>query len=195
MEAAEGKAAAYKEVIEFEDANNFEQNGQNYIDSSMFHGYSGSGYVYLVSGWSEVNFNIPQSGDYKITVVTNADSYKENWWYLDETQSGALLTSGNQWEPYTVTSYLSAGWHKFGVSAEWGYTALDYCVIESASGGSIVPEGRSMYVKDGRLYDADGDDFIMRGVNVAHAWYTDKTWTSINAIADRRCKLCTCGSR
>lgn len=185
VEAAEGKAAAYKEVIEFEDANNFEQNGQNYIDSSMFHGYSGSGYVYLVSGWSEVNFNIPQSGDYKITVVTNADSYKENWWYLDETQSGALLTSGNQWEPYTVTSYLSAGWHKFGVSAEWGYTALDYCVIESASGGSIVPEGRSMYVKDGRLYDADGDDFIMRGVNVAHAWYTDKTWTSINAIADR----------
>ena len=61
VEAAEGKAAAYKEVIEFEDANNFEQNGQNYIDSSMFHGYSGSGYVYLVSGWSEVNFNIPQS--------------------------------------------------------------------------------------------------------------------------------------
>ena len=32
-EAAESKAGGnYKEVIEFEDANNFEQNGDNYID-------------------------------------------------------------------------------------------------------------------------------------------------------------------
>ena len=186
VQAAESKAGGnYKEVIEFEDANNFEQNGDNYIDSYMFSGYSGSGYLYLVSGWGEVNFNVPQDGEYRITVVTNADAYKENWWYLDESDSGALLTTGNQWEQYAVTSYLSAGWHKFGVSAEWGYTALDYCIIELVSGGSDLPDGRSMYVKNGRLYDADGDDFMMRGVNVAHAWYTDNTWTSINAIADR----------
>ena len=40
-----------------------------------------------------------------------------------------------------------------------------------------------MYVKNGKLYDGNGNEFIMRGVNVAHAWYTGKTETSINAIA------------
>lgn len=37
----------YQTRIEFEDANRYEQNGRNRIDSSMFSGYSGSGYVYL----------------------------------------------------------------------------------------------------------------------------------------------------
>lgn len=178
----------YKEVIEFEDANRFEQNGSNYIDSSMFSGYSGSGYLYLVSGWGEVNFDVPQNGEYRITIVSNADCYKENWLYLDDTGVGVLKTNGNQWEEHTVTSYLSAGSHKFGVSTGWGYVALDYCVIEAVSkddpNPTPNPDGSGMYVRDGKLYAANGREFIMRGVNVAHAWYTGYTQTSINAIAD-----------
>ena len=42
-----------------------------------------------------------------------------------------------------------------------------------------------MYVRNGNLYDADGNEFLMRGINVAHAWYPNETQTSINAIADR----------
>ncbi|RAZ45168.1 glycoside hydrolase family 5 protein, partial [Klebsiella oxytoca] len=42
-----------------------------------------------------------------------------------------------------------------------------------------------MYVSNGRLYNAYGKEFVMRGVNVAHAWYPGETQTSINAIADR----------
>lgn len=56
----------YQTRIEFEDANRYEQNGRNRIDSSMFSGYSGSGYVYLEQGWGEVNFTVPKDGDYKI---------------------------------------------------------------------------------------------------------------------------------
>ena len=36
---------------EFEYANRYEQNGQNRIENSTFPGYSGSGYLYLESGW------------------------------------------------------------------------------------------------------------------------------------------------
>lgn len=36
-------------------------------------------------------------------------------------------------------------------------------------------EGKGMYVKNGKLYDGNGNEFLMRGVNVAHAWYTGKT--------------------
>ncbi|NHD16076.1 glycoside hydrolase family 5 protein [Actinopolyspora sp. BKK1] len=30
------------------------------------------------------------------------------------------------------------------------------------------------HVQDGRLYDANGNEFVMRGVNHAHAWYPDE---------------------
>ncbi len=197
--SSESTGASIASRYEFENANIYEQNGQNRIDSS-FSGYSGNGYLYLVSGWGEVKFNVDQAREYKITIVTNADSYKENYLYLDDNGVGTLQTSGNQWEAYTVTSYLSAGTHKLGVSTSWGYTALDYMMVEPVSGsigsgssdssnqgGNNDNQGiqtNGMYVSGGKLYAANGREFIMRGVNVAHAWYPDQTYTSINAIAD-----------
>ncbi len=70
----------------------------------------------------EVSFSVATSGNYRITIVTNADSYKENFLYLDENSAGTLRTSGNKWEAFTQTVYLTAGEHKYGVSADWGYT-------------------------------------------------------------------------
>lgn len=214
--------------VEFEDAKCYEENGRNRIASDLFSGYSGSGYLYLEAGWGEVSFTVPKDGEYRITLVTNADSYKENWLYLDEAGAGTLYTGGNSWEKYTEEYTLGAGTHKFGVSANWGYTALDYVVVEAVDTGSTetpqptvqpteapkptteptatpeptvtptptatpepteVPgggesQGNGMYVKEGRLYDGNGNEFIMRGINVAHAWYTGYTETSIEAVAD-----------
>ena len=62
-----------------------------------------------------------------------------------------------------------------------GYTALDYVIVEPES----ISSTNGMYVRNGKLYDADGNEFLMRGINVAHAWYPNETQTSINAIADR----------
>ena len=45
---------------------------------------------------------------------------------------------------------------------------------------SIKSEG--IHVKGSKLYDGDGNEFIFRGVNLAHAWYQDKTKFSINEI-------------
>lgn len=112
-------ATTFQTKIEFEKANRFEQNGRNRIDKSLFSGYSGDGYVYLEAGWGEVNFTVPQDGNYKITIATNADSYKENWLYLDDNGAGTLKTSGNKWQTDTQTVYLTKGTHKFGVSANW----------------------------------------------------------------------------
>lgn len=193
----------FQTKIEFEKANRFESNGSNKIANDQFSGYSGSGYLYLVSGWGEVNFTVPADGEYKITIASNADSYKENWLYLDNDGAGALKTSGNKWQEDTYTFTLKKGTHKFGVSSSWGYTALDYVKVEAVSKSTdkpstgdtdkpgtgetekpdAKPQGNGMYVKNGKLYDGNGNEFIMRGVNVAHAWYTGKTETSINAIA------------
>lgn len=40
------------------------------------------------------------------------------------------------------------------------------------------------YVEDGKVYDANGNEFIMRGVNHAHTWYKDELDTALSGIAD-----------
>lgn len=40
------------------------------------------------------------------------------------------------------------------------------------------------YVSGSKLYDANGNEFLMRGINHAHAWYKGQEGTSIPAIAN-----------
>lgn len=190
-------------VYEFEDANSFSSDSGNKIAHDTFPGYSGSGYVYLTSGWAEVRFTVPSDGKYEITIASTSDQHKENWLYLDDEAVGTLETESNSWGTVSNTYTLSKGTHKFGVSSSWGYVALDYVKVKAVSTpttsvaptatASVAPTptptttgstGKGMYVKNTRLYDGNGNEFIMRGINIAHAWYTDKTDTSIKAVAD-----------
>lgn len=43
---------------------------------------------------------------------------------------------------------------------------------------------KGFYVNGTSIYDANGNEFIMRGINVAHAWYSSYTESSLKAIAD-----------
>lgn len=43
---------------------------------------------------------------------------------------------------------------------------------------------KGFYVSGTSICDANGNEFIMRGINVAHAWYTSYTEESLKAIAD-----------
>ena len=110
------ESSTYQQVIEFENSANYESNGNNSIESSQFSGYSGNGYLYLASGWGDVSFTVPEDGEYKITIASNADSYKENWLYLDDNGAGTLNTSGNYWQEDTNTYYLSKGFVKFAIN-------------------------------------------------------------------------------
>lgn len=53
---------------------------------------------------------------------------------------------------------------------------LEHTTASAASGG--------FYVNGTRICDANGNDFVMRGVNIPHAWFSDKTETSIRGAAD-----------
>jgi len=199
-------------VYEFENANKFSNNEGNKIANDQFSGYSGNGYVYLASGWAEVSFTVEKAGSYNITIASTSDQYKENWLYLDDNGAGELKTEGGKWNTVTNTYTLSAGTHKFGVSSSWGYVALDYVKVEFAGAKptpstvtptnspvptpSIVPtikpttspsgrdsDGNPMYVNGTKLYDGNGNEFVMRGINIAHAWYKNQTETSIKAAA------------
>ena len=45
--------------------------------------------------------------------------------------------------------------------------------------GTLAPHtaraGSGFFVQNGRLYDANGNEFVMRGINHPHAWYTSRT--------------------
>ena len=45
----------------------------------------------------------------------------------------------------------------------------------------IVSQG--IHVKGSKLYDGNGKEFIFRGVNLPHAWFTDKTKFSLDEIS------------
>ncbi|MFD7964669.1 cellulase family glycosylhydrolase [Streptomyces zaomyceticus] len=46
--------------------------------------------------------------------------------------------------------------------------------------GAAQAADTGIHVSNGRVYEADGNEFVMRGVNHAHAWYPEET----GAIAD-----------
>ncbi|WP_294489018.1 cellulase family glycosylhydrolase [uncultured Ruminococcus sp.] len=43
---------------------------------------------------------------------------------------------------------------------------------------------KGFYVSGTSIKDANGNDFVMRGVNIAHAWYNSRTATSIKGAAN-----------
>ena len=43
------------------------------------------------------------------------------------------------------------------------------------------------YVEGTKLYDANGNEFVMRGINVAHAWYKSFTMDSLERCAELGC--------
>jgi len=56
-----------------------------------------------------------------------------------------------------------------------------------ADGGldvEALKEQMGFYVDGGVLYDANGNSFVMRGINHAHTWFTDKLFVALDAIED-----------
>ena len=69
-----------------------------------------------------------------------------------------------------------------------GDTSAGNEITENTSGGAETggtPTVSSGFqVKGTALYDASGNEFIMRGINHAHSWFQDKLDTAIPAIAE-----------
>ncbi len=51
--------------------------------------------------------------------------------------------------------------------------------------GKVVAASDGFQVNGTKLYDANGNEFIMRGVNYPHAWFTSEYQTAIPAIAEK----------
>jgi mannan endo-1,4-beta-mannosidase len=68
-----------------------------------------------------------------------------------------------------------------------GLGALTAGPARAAESRGAEPPGTraaGLHISDGRLLEANGNDFVMRGVNHAHTWYTNQTrsWADIKAL-------------
>lgn len=61
------------------------------------------------------------------------------------------------------------------------FLLLFMCISTSTFNANAATKG--FYVSGTSIYDANGNQFVMRGINVPHAWYTSNTETSLKAIA------------
>ncbi|MFF0204271.1 cellulase family glycosylhydrolase [Streptomyces sp. NPDC005017] len=74
---------------------------------------------------------------------------------------------------------LTSSWRTTAVAALTAVLGLLLSVLGTSVGeAQAAPTG--LRVSNGRLYEANGNEFVMRGVNHAHAWYPDRT----RSIAD-----------
>ena len=56
-------------------------------------------------------------------------------------------------------------------------------IFLSLINSSLNQKGKGIHVSGNKLLDGNGEEFIFRGVNLAHAWFTDKTELSIKDIS------------
>ena len=54
---------------------------------------------------------------------------------------------------------------------------------ESADKWAALKEQMGFYVEGSTLYDANGNPFVMRGINHAHCWYEDQALNAVKGIA------------
>ena len=102
-------------------------------------GYSGTGYATgftqdSSNSWS-IPVTIPSDGHYTFTIRSAADSYKENYLYIDGAQAGTIYSTGDSaWGDTVIESvYLTAGTVTLSIKEYWGWFDLDYIDIESGS--------------------------------------------------------------
>lgn len=62
-------------------------------------------------------------------------------------------------------------------------TAAETTASEAVENEKVFPN-KGFYVEGTKLYDANGNEFILRGINHAHTWFKNQLNTAIPAIAE-----------
>lgn len=71
---------------------------------------------------------------------------------------------------------------KILATAAGALLAVTAAVLTAPSAAQAAGAPAGFHVSDGRLLDANGNDFVLRGVNHAHTWYTARTPQALKDI-------------
>ena len=138
--------------------------------------------------WVNIKWEAKKSGAVKVNVFDNF----LNCSLGTEVVEDEALIEAIKAELGTSKTYEGQIWYaekdgaaledKSGISITGVYTMK----TDEPTPGPSIPsqnDGKGFYVDGQTIRDANGNAFEMRGVNIAHAWYKDKTEQSIKAAA------------
>ena len=165
-------------------------------------GYAGAKKVMNPQNWSNydgISFLINSDGSGNLTTIkfvdangvqwkcTKSISESKGWKEVEIAFSDFSADSINGDIPAAPDLTSVTDFSVYAISASSDITTTDVNDISSTTTTTIpvvVNHDGTMHVSGNKLYDGDGNEFVMKGVNLPHDWYTDYTQTSINAVAD-----------
>lgn len=157
-------------------------------------GYSGNGAIRFENEgeYVTVTANVSSAGSYKV-YVSFASPYGSKVGNVSVNGSSGsydFYQTSSCAEMYIGQYNFSAGNNTITVSPNWTWFYVDYIRIEGSDGDGgdggddnpPTPTG-GFKVSGTKLLDANGNEFIMRGVNMAWTWYQSSGMSQLEAIA------------
>ena len=100
--------------------------------------------------------------------------------------AGAIALSGCSGSSSEKETATAAKTETAAESKEAESTAPETTAVETTS--EAEPEDKGGFKVEGtKLLDANGNEFVMRGINEAHSWYKDQDGVSLKAISEAGC--------
>lgn len=146
-------------------------------------------YEFAMNGPTEVSRRSFQKGQQKIAVTVKPGSYQISLDYFEADNliySNSYCKGENRRESYE----LIAGLNQLQVpicnqqaEAVNASVTIDPVLVDGKN-PNTDKSAQSFYIKQGRLYDKNNYEFIMRGVNNPHAYYRDQSFEALSTIKD-----------
>lgn len=172
------------------EAENASYSGTNTIENIS--GASGSCILFEnLNDYVRVTANISVGGTYKIYVAyASPFGDKDGNVSINGNNKTVTFSETSACTEMLIGNYnLSAGSNTIEVTPDWTWFYVDYIRIESenndGNGDEENPDqsGKGFKVSGSKLLDANGKEFVMRGVNMAWVWYTSSGMSQLEAIA------------
>lgn len=122
----------------------------------------------------------PADSIYNITLPDDETDYNKDKEISAAVKEILAKTTNFQWQKWYAQNAAEESVSTDNINLLGVYVDSEGSIVVTPP----VNDGKGFYVDGQTIRDANGQTFEMRGVNIAHAWYKDKTEQSIKAAAD-----------
>lgn len=160
--------------------------------------YSGTGALNLTNNTDYVNINVKTeaAGGYKVYVGYNTVyGYKQISCAVNGIsgtanlgENGVTESADEKGETLVGTFNFNAGDNVVSLTPNWTWAVVDYVRIEKDENAPsyefTVSDVDGFKVDGAKLLDRCGNEFVMRGVNLAYTWFESSAYTQLEAVAN-----------
>ena len=160
--------------------------------------FSGTGALNLANNTDYVNINVKteSAGGYKVYVGYNTVyGYKQISCAVNGIsgianlgENGVTESVDEKGETLVGTFNFNAGDNVVSLTPNWTWAVVDYVRIEKDENAPsyefTVSDVDGFKVDGAKLLDRCGNEFVMRGVNLAYTWYESNAYSQLEAVAN-----------